>query len=251
MEQNLIPPKIHYCWFGKKPLPQLALKCIKSWKKYFPDYDIIEWNEDNYDVNIIPYTADAYKAGKYAFVSDYARFWILYKYGGVYFDTDVEVIKPMNDIIQRGAFMGRERVLDNNDPFIVAPGLGIGAEAGHPFYKILLDKYQSLSFSFNKSETPTVVDITTEEFVKRGMTLTNEVQQVANIWLYPADYFDPRDFYDEKKIYLTENTRSIHHYAASWLDRNTKIRNWIIARVGPQLTSKIRKIKHFFKLGSC
>lgn len=105
----MIPKIIHYCWFGRNPLPLLAVKCIESWKRYFPDYEIREWNEDNFNVNMIPYTREAYEAKKYAFVSDYARFYILYYYGGLYFDTDVEVIKPMNDIIERGAFMGCER----------------------------------------------------------------------------------------------------------------------------------------------
>lgn len=104
----MIPKIIHYCWFGRGPLPELAQKCITSWKKYLPDYEIKEWNEDNFDVNIIPYTAEAYKAKKYAFVSDYARFWILYKFGGIYFDTDVEVIRPIDDIVERGNFMGFE-----------------------------------------------------------------------------------------------------------------------------------------------
>ncbi|MDE6612292.1 MAG: glycosyl transferase, partial [Muribaculaceae bacterium] len=104
----MIPKTIHYCWFGRNPLPESALKCIASWRKYFPDYQIIEWNEDNFDVNAIPYTAQAYAAKKYAFVSDYARFKILYDHGGLYFDTDVEVIKPFDDILERGAFMGFE-----------------------------------------------------------------------------------------------------------------------------------------------
>ena len=104
----MIPKIIHYCWFGRNPLPESAIKCINSWKKFFPDYEIKEWNEDNFDVNIIPYTKEAYEAKKYAFVSDYARFWILYHHGGLYFDTDVEVIKAMDDIIELGPFMGVE-----------------------------------------------------------------------------------------------------------------------------------------------
>ncbi len=96
---NKISKIIHYCWFGGKPLPNSAKKCIASWKKFFPDYEIKEWNEDNFDVNMVPYIAEAYKAKKYAFVSDYARFWVLFKYGGLYFDTDVEVIKPMDEIV--------------------------------------------------------------------------------------------------------------------------------------------------------
>ena len=96
----MIPKSIHYCWFGRSELTPLAKKCLASWRQFFPDYEIKEWNEDNFDVNIIPYTADAYKAGKYAFVSDYARFWVLYHFGGVYFDTDVEVIRPMDDVLE-------------------------------------------------------------------------------------------------------------------------------------------------------
>ena len=129
----MIPKIIHYCWFGRNPLPELARKCIASWRKYLPDYEIKEWNEDNFDVNIIPYTAEAYAQKKYAFVSDYARFWILYRYGGIYFDTDVEVIRPLDDIIARGCFMGFE-----TDPApkqsgvdaCVNPGLGLGVAPG-------------------------------------------------------------------------------------------------------------------------
>jgi len=117
----MIPKVIHYCWFGRNPLPSLAIKCIESWRKYLPDYEIKEWNEDNFDVNIIPYTQEAYQVGKYAFVSDYARFWILYKYGGLYFDTDVEVIKPMDDIIARGPFMGCEKDVSDTSVASVAP----------------------------------------------------------------------------------------------------------------------------------
>ncbi len=119
----MIPKVIHYCWFGRNPLPKSALKCIASWRKYFPNYEIKEWNEDNFDVNIIPYTQEAYSVGKYAFVSDYARFKILYENGGLYFDTDVEVIRPMDDIIERGAFMGVEVECTAVDTTpLVAPG---------------------------------------------------------------------------------------------------------------------------------
>ena len=120
-----------------KPLPHLAVKCINSWKRYFPDYEIKEWNESNFDVNIIPYTKEAYEAKRYAFVSDYARFWILYHYGGIYFDTDVEVIKPMNDIISKGAFMGWETAVKKNIPVYINPGLGIGCETGNLIYREL------------------------------------------------------------------------------------------------------------------
>ena len=142
----MIPKVIHYCWFGHHPLSSLAKKCIKSWKRYFPDYEIKEWNEKNFDVNILPYTKEAYEEKRYAFVSDYARFWILYNYGGIYFDTDVEVIRPMTDIIERGAFMGCETVANKNIPLYVNPGLGLGLEAGNKILGDLLHIYSSLHF---------------------------------------------------------------------------------------------------------
>lgn len=141
---KMIPKIIHYCWFGRNPLPESALKCIASWRKFFPDYEIVEWNEDNFDVNAIPYTAQAYAAKKYAFVSDYARLKILYDHGGLYFDTDVEVIKPFDDILAGGAFMGCE--LTAAQGCAVNPGLGLGVSAGSGLYNVLLDKYASLSF---------------------------------------------------------------------------------------------------------
>ena len=131
----MIPKKIHYCWFGRNPLPESAKKCIASWRKYFPDYEIIEWNEDNYDVNKIPYTQQAYAAKKYAFVSDYARFDILYQHGGIYFDTDVEVIKSFDDVLEHGAFMGCEIDGSSRSGIAVAPGLGIAAAPGLGLYK--------------------------------------------------------------------------------------------------------------------
>ena len=108
-EIEMIPRTIHYCWFGGKPLPRDAEKYILSWKKYLPDYEIKRWDESNFDVNSIPYIKEAYAAGKYAFVSDYARLKILYEHGGIYFDTDVEVIKPLDDILSKGGFMGFEK----------------------------------------------------------------------------------------------------------------------------------------------
>ena len=136
----MIPKIIHYCWFGRNPLPESAKKCIDSWRKFLPDYEIKEWNEDNFDVNIIPYTQQAYEAKKYAFVSDYARFWILYHHGGVYFDTDVEVIRPMDDIIKKGPFMGREKGAyikatgDNTVEVKGDAGLGVAPGLGPTLY---------------------------------------------------------------------------------------------------------------------
>ena len=172
----MIPKVIHYCWFGRNPLPPLAIKCIDSWRKYLPDYEIVEWNEDNFDVHSIPYISQAYDVKKYAFVSDYARFWILYHYGGIYFDTDVEVIKPMNDIIECGPFMGCENIGGSGVNLKVAPGLGIGVNPGHIIYKEILEKYESMSFILANGmyNQTTVVKYTTELLSKYGLMNLNE-----------------------------------------------------------------------------
>lgn len=222
----MIPKVIHYCWFGGTPLPRLAIKCIKSWKKYFPDYEIKEWNESNFDVNIIPYTRDAYLAKKYAFVSDYARFWILYHYGGVYFDTDVEVIRPMDDIIVKGGFMGCE--VDQGDNYSVNPGLGMAVEAHHPIYKQLLEQYVCRSFYLENGnmDLTTVVRITTDVLLRNGLFPCSDIQIIQGIIIYPVDYFNPwNDALG--KLEKTQNTRSIHWYAKTWMDKENFMWKWV------------------------
>ena len=190
----MIPKVIHYCWFGGNPLPKSAQKCIASWRKYLPDYEIKEWNESNFDVNIIPYTAEAYKAKKYAFVSDYARFWILYKYGGLYFDTDVEVIKNMDDIIAKGPFMGCENEAKAGATpaqLGVNPGLGLGVNPGLGLYEEILEDYKTSHFITANGELDlkTIVDRTTEVLCKYGLQNTSKIQEVAGVLIYPKEYF--------------------------------------------------------------
>ena len=219
----MIPKTIHYCWFGRNPLPDSAKECIASWKKYFPEYEIIEWNEDNFDVDIIPYTTEAYKAKKYAFVSDYARFLILYKYGGLYFDTDVEVIKPMDDIVSKGAFMGCELSPDRKGGVmpLIAPGLGLGVEPGNEIYKTIIDSYKKMHlFNMKGLITETVVGIVTRILKSEKEYLNlNNICTIKDITIYPSEYFCPIIAYTGE-INITQNTRSIHHYTATWLNKN-------------------------------
>lgn len=217
----MVPKIIHYCWFGRNPLPESAQKCIESWRKFLPDYEIKEWNEDNFDVNSIQYTKDAYEAKKYAFVSDYARFWVLYNYGGLYFDTDVEVIKPLDDIIERGAFMGVEvPVSKKSSSILINPGQGLGVEAGNVVYGEMIEGFKKLSFykedgSFNGY---TMIPMVTDILKSHGMKDVNEVQKVAGVWIYPQEYFNPLDALTGE-LKVTENTRTIHWYMASWLPK--------------------------------
>ena len=245
----MIPKVIHYCWFGRNPLPPLAVKCIESWKKYLPDYEIKEWNEDNFDVNIIPYTKEAYEAKKYAFVSDYARFLILYQHGGLYFDTDVEVIRPLDDIISKGAFMGCENEAQAGATALaVAPGLGLGCNPGLSFYKEMLDLYATLHFVKDDGTLnfKTVVEYTTELLVRHGLENTNEIQQIANLFIYPKEYFCPID-YQTKVCNITHRTRTIHHYAESWHNKIQKMKNIIIRMLGKKVVNRLVALKNRIK----
>lgn len=246
-----IPKVIHYCWFGGNPLPALAEKCIASWKKYLPQYEIKRWDESNFEINIIPYTQQAYEAKKYAFVSDYARFWILYHYGGLYFDVDVEVIKPIDDIIEKGAYMGSQYPIlgeDNSLGFGVNPGLGFAVVAKNPVYKEFLDFYATLAFKKTDGtlNTETIVKYTTDILTKHGLKNSKGVQQLGDITIYPPEFFCPID-YDKRKIHITENTRTIHHYAESWFGRKEKISKNIKKIIGRKTFFLLLDLLHKIK----
>lgn len=170
----MIPKKIHYCWFGGNPLPQDALMCIESWKKYFPDYEIIEWNEKNFDMNSCDYIREAAENKKWAFVSDFARFKILYDFGGIYFDTDVEVVRNFDEIIAMGAFMGKEEPQDSTT-YVINPGLGMAAEQGNGFCLDVIEYYKTIHFDFNNIIT--VCEHVTRCLKKKGYPKKIEFQE--------------------------------------------------------------------------
>lgn len=225
----MIPKIIHYCWFGGNPLPKSALKCINSWKKFFPDYEIKEWNETNFDVNMMPFTKEAYTAKKYAFVSDVARFYILYEFGGLYFDTDVEVIREFDDVLEHDAFMGIETPMSKREPHPwINPGLGLGTTKGNFLIGEILKYYRSLHFcDQNGIQTEgTVVTHTTNVLIKHGLQNTNDIQNVKGVVIYPKEYFNPLE--DSTGIITkTHNTHSIHWYSKSWIENYGPIRAWV------------------------
>ena len=231
MQNTQIPKIIHYCWFGRNPLPEMAVKCIESWKTFLPDYEIKEWNEDNFNINMIPYTAEAYRLKKYAFVSDYARFWILYNYGGLYFDVDVEIISPMNDIIERGPFMGLEKMEGSDyNSIAIAPGLGIGTYPNHKFYKQMMEFYHHKHFvSWKGKMTGTIVHFITNIILSQTYIEKDKINHYEGIYIYPDEYFDPMNYYTGK-ITITPNTRSIHKYSATWIS-HMNLFNRIINRI--------------------
>ena len=215
----MIPKIIHYCWFGRNPLPSSAKRCIASWKKYLPNYEIKEWNEDNFDVNRIPYTRDAYAAKKYAFVSDYARFWVLYHYGGVYFDTDVEVIRPMDVFIAKGPFMGWEKP-GSTGVYSIAPGLGLAANREQPLYQEILHGFEHLNFYDENGERNnySMIPLVTDLLTQKGLKKDGSMQVIDDVILYPSEYLCPMEYFTGK-VTITDNTYAIHWYSMTWLPK--------------------------------
>lgn len=220
----MIPKVIHYCWFGGKTKPQSVLDCIESWVKYLPDYEVREWNEENFDVWSCVYTAEAYKSKKWAFLSDYARFWILHNYGGVYFDTDVEVISDgIRSIIERGPFMGKEPDCEVGvhipSPIgNIAPGLGIAFPKAFPLCSEILDVYNKKHlYTIDGKIMHTVVSVVTDILKKKSVEVfDDDVMKIEGVYIYPEDYFCPKN-YLTGELQITQHTVSIHHYSASWV----------------------------------
>lgn len=214
----MIPKIIHYCWFGGKPLPKSAQKCIASWRKYLPDYEIKEWNESNFDIRCCAYVSEAYDAKKYAFVSDYVRFFALNNEGGLYFDTDVEIIKPIDDIIERGPFLGiEEQNRSTGTTYGVDMGLGMGCMSNNYLLINLLNTYNKMHFVKEDGtlNLVTIVDNVTSLLETDGFVYEDRIQECCGFIIYPHDYFSPKDMVS-RRITLTSNTRSIHHYDATW-----------------------------------
>ncbi|MBR6802249.1 MAG: glycosyl transferase [Kiritimatiellae bacterium] len=232
-----IPKVIHYCWFGMKPKPALVRRCIASWRKYFPDYEIHEWNEANFDVNAIRYTREAYAQKKYAFVSDYARFKILEAHGGLYLDTDVEVIAPWDEILARGAFMGAEQDPLDGDFTVwqVNPGLGFAVAPGNAFCKAMIAAYQTRAFLLEEGacDLTTVVETVTQALLAHGVETGASVIHAAGLRIYPAAYFNPKPHHG--RLVLAPETRAIHHFADSWHSPRTKAIQWTKRHFGVPL----------------
>lgn len=234
-----VTKKIHYCWFGKNPLSELAKKCIDSWKKFCPNYDIIEWNENNFDVNCCRYVKEAYDAKKWAFVSDYCRFYVLYNHGGIYMDTDVELLKPLDDLPNN--FIGFESMS------VCASGLIRGAEKGDIVCEMMLKSYNEDSFVLDDGQfnLKTVCQRETAFFEEHGLKLDNTEQFILNTKIFPTEYFCPMN-YVTKKLHITDKTYSIHHYAYTWGEGkenlNSKIYRLIYGMLGERFANKIKKL---------
>lgn len=232
-----IPKIIHYIWVGENPKPEIVIKCIESWKKFFPDYKIIEWNENNYNVYKNEYLKSAYQEKKWAFVSDYMRFDILYNYGGIYFDTDVEVLKSFPDkLFEHNAFTGLE------GEGRIAPGLVYACRPKDWLSKKMLDSYENEQFSLK--EMVTVNNRMSDILVKYGFVKKNQYQEIKGLSIYPYEIFCG---YDQsiKEYDIKESTLSVHHYAGTWKKKNLKmkIQQIIKKSIGIESYKKIIQLK--------
>lgn len=217
----MIPKIIHYCWFGGAKKSRKIEKCINSWKKYCPDYEIIEWNENNTDFSECEFAVDAYKEKAWAFVSDYVRLKVIYENGGIYLDTDVELIKNLDPFLNNHAYIGFET---RNT---VTTGLGYGAEKNNPVIKKMMDYYEGIKYrdSEGNLSRPIAPNVSTDVLLDCGLKVpdSGQIQNLDLITIYPSDYFCPKDYYSEV-LDITENTVSIHHYVASWMDTKHRMK---------------------------
>lgn len=242
----MIPKVIHYCWFGRGPKNDLAVKCIESWKKFLPDYEIKEWNEDNFDLNKYRYAAEAYENRKYAFVTDVVRLYALYTEGGIYMDTDVEVLKTFDPFLHHVMFSGFET------NYTVPTGM-MAAERGSVWAKDLLDQYNDRVFvkpdgSFDMTTNTNVI---TDYMVGKGLILNNTYQDFPNLCtMYPAEFFCPKD-HTTGIINITKNTVCIHHFAGSWrspslwLRFRHRLKLFLVRIFGESLITKLSNIVTF------
>lgn len=243
----MIPKVIHYCWFGGQPLPRKMQRYIQSWKKYCPDYKICRWDETNFDVNAYLYTQQAYQAKKFAFVSDVARLWVLVKEGGIYMDTDVEVINSLDSILSYQAISGFE------DGKNVPTGL-IACEKGFPLFEEFLQEYEQRPFllSDNTYDLTTNVIYITRACKKRGLVQNNTRQTIQGFTLMPKDYFCPKN-YETGLLDITPRTLTVHHFWGSWLTvpLRIKIYRFLYSVLGVKVTRNIQKMWQYLKQKIC
>lgn len=214
----MIPKKIHYCWFGRGPLPDLAIECIASWKKYLPEYELVLWNEDNFDLDQYPYARQAYDTRKFAYVTDVCRLHALYTAGGIYMDTDVEVLKPFDDyFFEHQSFSGFE----SNDR--LPTGLMASVQGGD-WVRDLLGDYEGKNFCKSDGQLDLIPNTETiSNFMqnKKGILLNNTFQEIPDYCtMYPSDYFCPKNW-ATGELEITDNTYCIHHFAGSWLPNDS------------------------------
>lgn len=232
----MIPKIIHYCWFGGKPLPADVLACIKTWKKFCPDYEIRRWDESNFDVNAHPFVKAAYEAKAWAFVSDYARLKVVYDNGGIYLDTDVELLRSPDFLLENPCYVGLQQV-----DCLCATGLGFGAEQGSTVLQKMMACYDEISFS--KQDKATIACPRLNDWVIRslGEVSNTEITRLEAVAVYPPRFFDPLSPGKARDL-LCEETVSIHHYAASWTSSGNQLKRKLIRIFGERRYQRLKEM---------
>lgn len=235
----MIPKIIHYCWFGRKALPHEVKACIRSWEKHCPEYRIVRWDENNFDVSSHSFCRSAYEDGAWAFVSDYVRLRVVCDYGGIYLDTDVEVIRSLDPLLKHSCFLGIQQ-----EKHVCNTGLGFGAEAAHPVVHKMLEKYDTVIYDPLKKKKIACPILNTEVIASLGYSYKETPVSINGAEVYPPLYFDPISPGSEGKNLLCEQTYSIHHYSNSWGTRGDVLRRKLIWLIGSERVAGIKKVLH-------
>lgn len=238
----MIPKTINYFWFGYGKKDKIFYKCLKSWKKYLPDFEIIEWNEKNFDINCNNYVKEAYENKKWAFISDYARLKILYEYGGIYFDTDVEIIKKFPNSILETGYFAKER-----DDYI-STGLGFAVYPHNKAIKVMMNDYENINFINGTMDLTPCPVRNTESLIKAGYIIDKNCFPLDEVPVFDRNYFCGRDVYNAGASIVSDKTITVHHYNASWQTPKMKIQsipyNIALMILGRKNYDKLRKWKN-------
>lgn len=241
----MINKVIHYCWFGGTPLPKDVLKCIETWEKFCPEYEIKRWDESNFDVNSHPFTKSAYEARSWAFVSDYARLKIIYENGGIYLDTDVELLKNLDFLLENKCYIGIQQ-----PERLCTTGLGFGAEKSSPVVKKMLECYDTISFLANDKKHLACPRLNDNVIRSYGKIDNNKITYLDEVTVYPSRFFDPLSTGNTENL-LCNDTVSIHHYAASWTGNKQRYKRKIARVIGNKNVQRVKNLrkKILLKLG--
>ncbi len=233
----MIPRIIHYCWFGRGPIPAMAQRCIASWHKYMPDYEYKLWNEDNFDIHCNPYVREAYESRKFAFVTDYVRLFALYTEGGIYMDTDVEVLKPYDDLLSLTGFTGYE-----GSKYLPPVTGTIASEAGNEWVKEQLDAYDGIHFLLpDGSMDLTTNTVRISRIMKQGGFIQDgKKKEYKGMHIFPVEFFCPRQTTGE--ILITKDTYCDHHFLGSWSGGKKK-KNVLLSIIGQKNMTRLIKLK--------
>lgn len=231
----MIPKIIHYCWFGGNEIPGTLKKFMKSWREFCPEYEIKRWDESNYDIHRHPFVKAAYEAKAWAFVSDYVRLDVVYRYGGVYLDTDVELLKNLDFLLENECYIGIQQ-----DGCLCTTGLGFGAEKHNYVVREMLAQYDSIQYD-NKNKKTFACPVLNDSVVRSvGTVDSRKICSLKGITVYPAQYFDPISPGNTEKLFCNE-TVSVHHYAATWTSGISKWKRKIIIMLGEDKYHKMKK----------